>query len=41
MMFAFGLPNYQPVEDKVYDVKEVLEIAWRNFDDYEDMFEEE
>ena len=41
MMFAFGLPNYQPAEDKVYDVKDVLEIAWNNFDDYEDMFDEE
>lgn len=36
MMYAFGLPNYQPSEDKFYDVEDVAKIAWTNFEDYEE-----
>lgn len=39
LMYAFGLPNYQPCEDKYYTLEDAFEIAWTNFPEYEEMFD--
>ena len=37
MSYMFGLPNYQPAENKYYDLDDVFRIAWDNFKVYEEM----
>ena len=39
LSYVFGLPRYQPCENKYYDIDDVFKIAWKNFSIYEEMFE--
>ena len=41
LSYMFGLPNYQPREDKYYDIDDVFQIAWGNFNLYEEMDNDE
>ena len=41
LSYMFGLPNFQPCEDKHYNLDEIFQIAWNNFSIYEEMFDDE
>lgn len=41
LLYMFGLPMYQPSEDKYYEIDEVFHIAWNNFSMYEEMLDNE
>ena len=36
LSYRFGLPNYQPSENKYYDIDDAFRIAWDNFLIYEE-----
>lgn len=37
LSYMFGLPVYQPHENKYYDIDDAFQIAWNNFSIYEEM----
>lgn len=41
LSYMFGLPNYQPCEDKHYGIDDIFQIAWNYFTVYEEMSDDE
>lgn len=41
LTYMFGLPKYQPCENKHYDLEDAFRIAWSNFTIYEEMYDNE
>lgn len=37
LSYMFGLPHYQPSENRWYDLDDIFKIAWDNFSIYEEM----